>query len=357
MAHNLGTKTKDQVAKTSKVKKEITKTDDTAMVSVVRNIAERPWHGLGTYVEKAMTSQEAIVLAGLNYEVEKQPCYYSKKGKWVPIEDKFVTVRTDTQDQLGLVGARYEPVQNREAFDFFDAIVGKGAAIFETAGALGKGETIFITAKLPKNIKLVKNGKEDVIEQYLFLKNAHDGSGAIVCDFTPIRIVCNNTLNMALSGKTQNRIYIKHTSTAAERLREAHKVMGMIDTVSGYITDVFQKMAVSKITDQKLMEYIAAVMSPGNELISKEEWETKYSSKCVNLTEDIFKYAKENETQLMASTSGTVFGAYNAITGYYQNMKTYDNPTDKMNSMIMSDNGTARKKASKAFSLALQLMN
>jgi len=360
MAHNLAKKTTKQTKNTKNVA-AVTKTkvvdiqDEAAFASVVRDVRERPWHGKGTFVDKAMTSAEAIQLAGLDFKVEKFPVYTKVGKKEHHFEDKFSTVRTDTEDILGLVGGRYQPVQNTEAFDFFDTIVGKGAAIFETAGALGKGETIFITAKLPKHIKLVKDGKEDVIEQYLFLKNSHDGSSAIVCDFTPIRVVCNNTLNMALAGKTANRIYIKHTSTAVERLKEAHRVMGMIDTVSGYINDVFKKMSTTKLNDTQLKEYIAAVMSPQEKMISIGDWEKHYSKKLVNLTDEIFDYAKGNATQLLPTTAGTVFGAYNAITGYYQNMKSYDDADEKMWSMIMSDNGTARKKTNKAFDLALSL--
>ena len=106
MAHNLATKSKAQVEKTSKVKKAVIKTDDTSMVSVVRKIEDKPWHGLGTYVEKAMTSEEAIVLAGLDYKVEKFPVYSNVKGKWSKFPDKFATERTDTGANLGLVGAR-----------------------------------------------------------------------------------------------------------------------------------------------------------------------------------------------------------------------------------------------------------
>jgi phage/plasmid-like protein (TIGR03299 family) len=103
---------------------------------------------------------------------------------------------------------------------FFDAIVGGGGILYETAGALGKGERIFIIAKLPDYINV---GNNDLIEQYLFFTTSHDGSGSITAAFTPVRIVCNNTLNAALR-KQSNSIKIRHTVNAKERLEEAHKL-------------------------------------------------------------------------------------------------------------------------------------
>lgn len=99
------------------------------------------------------------------------------------VPDYFATLRTDTSDVLGVVGKDYQIVQNNEAFSFFDSIVGGNGILYETAGALGKGERIFITAKLPDYIRV---GKEDLIEKYLFLTTSHDGSGSITAAFTPI---------------------------------------------------------------------------------------------------------------------------------------------------------------------------
>jgi hypothetical protein len=112
--------------------------------------------------------------------------------------------QADTDEVLGVVGNDYEVVQNVNAFDFFDAIVGgKDGILYETAGALGKGERIFITAKLPDYIRI---GRDDLIKQYLFLTTSHDGYGSITAAFTPIRIVCQNTLNAALRNHSQESL-------------------------------------------------------------------------------------------------------------------------------------------------------
>jgi len=125
-------------------------------------------------------------------------------------------VRTDTDEVLGLVGRDYNVVQNIAAFGFFDNIVGAGSGIrYETAGCLCRGQNIFITAKLPDYIRV---GRDDLIEQYLFLTSSHDGSGSITIAFTPVRIVCANTLNAAMRHKS-NCIKIRHTARATNKTK------------------------------------------------------------------------------------------------------------------------------------------
>jgi phage/plasmid-like protein (TIGR03299 family) len=166
-------------------------------------VKEKAWHGLGQIVEGYPNSAEALKFAGLDYTVEKRKLFTFDNENQTASEDTeikipeievpnyFATVRTDNENILGVVGRDYEVVQNIDAFSFFDSIVGGDGIQYETAGALGKGERIFITAKLPDYIKV---GNNDLIEQYLFLTTSHDGFGSIAAAFTPIRIVCNNTL-------------------------------------------------------------------------------------------------------------------------------------------------------------------
>ena len=145
------------------------------------------------------------------------------------VKDPYVikTVRTDTLERLGTVGQGYGIVQNTEAFEFFDKIAGKNATIYETAGALGKGETVWISAKLPNYIKVKVNGKRDVTKERLLLANSHDGSGALKVIFTPTRVVCSNTLQMALS-RYINGISIRYTQNIKDRLIQADTVLGIV---------------------------------------------------------------------------------------------------------------------------------
>src|SRR5438046_2382619 len=175
-----------------------TKDGKTSFVAV----GEVAWHGLGTYVEKAMKAEEAIKLGGLDFQVEKRPIQVAG-GKTIP--NFFANVRTDTKDVLGVVSKDYQIVQNHEAFEFFDQIVDSGEAIYHTAGVLGIGERIFVTAKLPEDI-LVRG---EQVENYLLLTSGHNGRSPIQAGFTSIRVVCNNTLTAALSG-LQNKVTIMH---------------------------------------------------------------------------------------------------------------------------------------------------
>ena len=166
------------------------------------SVKEKAWHGLGKIVEQYPTSTEAIKFAGLDYTVEKRKLFtYDSENNTanpdtdiiipeIEVPNYYATVRADTDQVLGVVGKDYEIVQNKDAFTFFDAIVGGDGIMYETAGALGKGERIFITAKLPDYIRI---GNDDIIEKYLFLTTSHDGKSGIIAAFTPIRIVCNNS--------------------------------------------------------------------------------------------------------------------------------------------------------------------
>ncbi len=325
------------------------------------SVKEKAWHGLGQIVEQYPTSEEAIKYAGLDYEVIKSPLF--TQGRTISIGDSgelieandilvpnsFATLRTDTNTPLGVVGTDYHIVQNREAFAFFDAIVGGGDGIlYETAGTLGNGERIFITAKLPDYIR-VGNG-DDITEKYIFLTTSHDGSGSITAAFTPIRIVCQNTLNASLRNMS-NVVRIKHTAGAKQRLENAHKVMGLANTLSNQLQDIFNNWTKVRVTDSEVRKLIQLALCPNKEtLIQLEKGNyDEISTVFKNTVDDAFAYAMISDTQQMDTTKGTLFGAYNAVTGYYQNVRNYKNSEAKLQSIVMG--GTAQLKTQKAFEL------
>ena len=193
-------------------------------VASMAYVGETPWHTLGQHVDgNGMTAQEVITKAGLGYHVDKVPLFAAVSATcMVPVSDKYAMVRTDTNIPLGVVGERYTAVQNVDAFAFFDAITGAGEAMYKTAGALGQGETIWLLAKLPEDIGV----PGDAVQSFLLLCNSHDGSSALTARFTGVRVVCNNTLPLALSGK-QKTVSIRHTSGAKGQLEDAHRVLGI----------------------------------------------------------------------------------------------------------------------------------
>ena len=324
-------------------------------------VKEKAWHGLGQIVQDYPTSEEAIKHAGLDYEVVKSPLYTTgsniiETAQGIEITDNqlhvpnyFANIRSDNNAVLGVVGKDYHIVQNREAFAFFDAIIGGGDGIlYETAGALGNGERIFITAKLPDYIR-VGNG-DDVTEKYIFLTTSHDGSGSITAAFTPIRIVCQNTLNASLRNMS-NVVRIKHTAGAKQRLENAHKVMGLANTLSNQLQDIFNTWAKVRVTDREIRKLIELALCPNKETLTHLEKGNydEISTVFKNTVEDAFAYAMISDTQQMDTTKGTLFGAYNAVTGYYQNVRNYKSGEAKLESIVMG--GTAQLKTQKAFDL------
>ena len=320
------------------------------------SVKEKAWHNLGQIVQDYPTSAEAIRFAGLDYEVEKRKLFSPLSDnnlKNIEVPNYYSTIRSDSNTVLGIVGKDYQIVQNREAFTFFDSIVGGDGILYETAGALGNGERIFITAKLPNYIQV---GKDDLIEKYLFLTTSHDGSGSITAAFTPIRIVCANTLNAALRNQTYT-VRIRHTSNAKQRLEQAHKVMGIADKLSQQLENIFNQWTKIRIADNEVKKLIQYALAPNKEILKnlQQDKNEKLSSCFKNMVESAYQYAMDNPTQLMNTTKGTVFGAYNAVTGYFQNVRNYKNEEAKLTSLLMG--GTAQLKTQAAFNLCLDFAN
>lgn len=324
------------------------------------SVKEKAWHGLGQIVQDYPNSADALRFAGLDYEVVKEDIYttsYNADAQAMDhnkrIKTHYATMRPDTGEVLGVVGKDYEIIQNRDAFSFFDSIVGGDGIQYETAGALGKGERIFITAKLPGYIKV---GREDLIEQYLFLTTSHDGYGSITAAFTPVRIVCNNTLNAALRNHS-NSIKIRHTANAKDRLEQAHKVMGISNQLSIQLETIFNRWTTVKVTDPELHRLIQLAMVPNKEVLDNiEKGQFDELSTCFNnMCNSVFEYAMSSPTQQHETTKGNLFGAYNAITGYFQNVRNYKDGEAKLKSLLYG--GTAQLKAQKAFNLCMDFMN
>ncbi|MBN8879833.1 MAG: DUF945 domain-containing protein [Sphingobacteriales bacterium] len=324
-------------------------------------VQQKAWHNLGQVVSEYPTSSEAIKYAGLDFEVIKKPLYTEGTdilqtangmeivNHKIPVPDRFATLRSDDNAVFGVVGKDYQIVQNKEAFGFFDAIVDGSEGIrYETAGALGKGERIFITAKLPGYIR-VGNG-DDITEKYIFLTTSHDGSGSITAAFTPIRVLCQNTLNAALRNMS-NVVRIRHTSGAKQRLENAHRVMGIANTLSTQLEKIFNQWTTVKITDSEVKQLIQLALCPNKETMEqlKKSNVDDLSTLFRNTVDDAFAYAMTSDSQQMNTTKGTLFGAYNAISGYYQNVRNYKDEETKLQSIVLG--GTAQARTQKAFEL------
>lgn len=210
-------------------------------------VRQAPWHGLGVRVEEAPSSQEALRLSGLDWQVIQQPI---ATVDGTPIPGYRANLRDTDHQVLGVVTDRYRVVQNGEAFAFTDGLLGEGVK-YETAGSLQNGRKIWLLAKLPD--KYIIEG--DQIDPYLVFSNSHDGSGSIKVAMTPIRVVCQNTLNLALSSAKRVWSTI-HVGDLAGKMTEAHNTLLLAEKYMGQLGMEFSRLSKVKLSDQKVLQYI-----------------------------------------------------------------------------------------------------
>ncbi len=279
-------------------------------------VAKPPWHALGTRLAGPANAAAAIKAARLNWTVSKVPLFATKGGASVRVRDTFGVVRDDLWGEedcpvLGIVGKGYTPLQNVDAFSFFDPIVDRKAAVYHTAGALGNGERIWLLAKLPDQIVVVG---DDVADKYLLLSNSHDGQSAVQVKFTPIRVVCQNTLNMALSdGPT---IRVTHTANVQQRLEQAHRLLGIVERGFANLANTFRAMCKLTLDASKLDEYLAEVFpvpkDPENEKAAKRTYEDRSRSR------QLFESGRGND---LPGVRHTLWAAYNGVTEFIDHHK------------------------------------
>lgn len=213
---------------------------------------EKPWHGLGVCVQEAPASEEALRLAGLDWEVQQKPVYVRGGNGFIP--GYKANVRSTDQKVLGVVTDRYKVVQNTEAFAFTDALLGSGVR-YETAGSLQGGRKVWLLARLPR--EYIISGER--ISPYLVFSNTHDGSGAVKVAVTPVRVVCNNTLNLALDTAKRSWSMV-HTGDIKGKIREAEDTLFKAEEYMGRLGAEFGQLRKKKITGQQVTGYIETLL-------------------------------------------------------------------------------------------------
>ena len=297
-----------------------------------------PWHKKGVELDHPATAQEAIVAAKLDWEVKLGKVTAHVDNRVIPIPNQFATVRMDKRVPLGIVGRLYTPIQNIEAFNFFDAIVGEGKAIYHVAGSLGKGETVWILAKLPDDIRIM--GTDDIINKYLLLANTHDGSMSLRMFFTPIRVVCQNTLSAAMSTRKSGAgIALRHFPDIQGRVREAQKTLGIANELYKQLAEAFNLLARHDIDDKWLDDYLEAVMPK-----QKEE----ASARMQNIREGM-KDRFDSSSNILPGIKGTAWAAYNSVTEYVDHFrpipKVEVDPSRKLESIWMGSGAVIKERA------------
>lgn len=209
-------------------------------------VRQVPWHGLGTRVEEAPNSADALRIAGLNWRVIQEEIQVIGGSR---IPNYKANIRESDGSVLGVVTDRYQIVQNEEAFSFTDGLIG-GDVRYETAGSLSGGRKIWLLAKMPST-EIVG----DKTEPYLCFSNTHDGSGAIRVCMTPVRVVCNNTLNLAFQG-TKRSWATKHVGNMSEKMEEAKYCLEMANSYMEGLAKYADKLANTTITTERINEIL-----------------------------------------------------------------------------------------------------
>lgn len=214
-------------------------------------VRKAPWHGLGTRVMEAPASKEALEIAGLNWKVLQEPIYTGTDER---VEGYKANIRDSDRKVLGVVTDRYKVIQNEEAFAFTDELLGEGVR-YETAGSLQGGRKVWLLAHMPH--EYIITGER--ISPYLLFSNTHDGSGAVRVALTPIRVVCQNTLNLALSTAKRSWSMI-HTGDVRQKIDEAKDTLFRAEKYMDELGKEVEALQTKKLTDKKVRDYIEILL-------------------------------------------------------------------------------------------------
>ena len=285
---------------------------------------EKPWHGLGTRVEEAPSSADALRLAGLDWKVLQEPIYIDG-GK--QIAGYKANVRDSDRKVLGVVTERYKIIQNQEAFAFTDSLLGNGVR-YETAGSLQEGRKVWLLARLPR--EYIISGER--ISPYLVFSNTHDGSGAVKVALTPVRVVCNNTLNLALSTADRSWSMI-HTGNIRDKIQEAKDTLFMAEEYMDSLGKEFERLRRQKITDAMVKEYI-------EQLLPMEENVTPVQSKnIIKLREDMRRrYYEAPDLQNVGSNAYRFINAVSDFATHSAPLRRTANYNENLFSRTMDGN-------------------
>ena len=267
-----------------------------ANVESMMYVREKPWHGLGTRVEEAPTSADALRLAGLDWTVDRHDVHLPT-GAVIP--NYKANVRSSDGSVLGVVSDQYKIVQNADAFAFTDALIGGEVPVrYDTAGSLRGGRKIWLLAKLP-DTEIVG----DKTEPYLCFSNTHDGSGAIRVCMTPVRVVCNNTLNIALNGAKRSWS-VRHTGDIQAKLHEARMCLDMANKYMDKLAVYADHLANKTVKDEEIAKILDEMFPVTEESTDREKQNAEKAR-----TEYMVCYFAPD----IAKFKGTAWGALNAM--------------------------------------------
>lgn len=346
------------------------------------SVRETPWHGLGSVIQNAPTIQEGIKLAGLDWEVNVHSTHIklpaaelnSERSENFSLEDVTlddfakVFVRSDNSKVLGIVGPKTYPLQNSKAFDFFQPFIDAKEAALETAGSLCEGQRIWVMAKIQRDNSVIVPGDE--IAKFVLLSNSHDGTTAVRVGFTPIRVVCANTLAMAHADKASKLLRVRHSKDVELNLKNIRETMNLANDEFEATAEQFRLLANQQINASDLKKYVKIVFKMDDSdsemstrsrnildaILAKHEDRTGMVKEMMGMLADskvksnasildtiIANFESGRGTEIK-STRGTLWTAYNAVNEYLNYDRGHNTDT-RMNSLWFGESQRANKLA------------
>lgn len=299
-----------------------------------------PWHGLGEILPDAPTIETAIEKAGLNWEVKTEPIYTrSAQGSVVRCDMAQAVRRSSDESILGVVGPKYHPLQNKQSFEWFRPFLESGECNLTTAGSLHNGRVVWVMAEINRGTVAIE--KNDHIRKFVLLSNSHDGSQAVRVGFTPVRVVCANTLGMSHRDTESRLLRIRHTSRVVQTLNMVRDTVDMMDAEFTATALQFRQLAACKINQKDLRAYVKITVCADSENPTKHE---------LKIVEDCVSRALTGKGNTPANLS--LWTAYNGITEYLSYATAHRSKDARLESLWFGDN---KKMLDDALNNALQI--
>lgn len=288
--------------------------DQTTGTDAIAYIGSTPWHGLGKRItpEQGRDVEYVRIAAGLGFEVQAREIAFRDAEEWKATARGQAIIRTDTGRVLGIVGPNYTPIQNAEAFDVLRPAVEELGLTITVAGALDGGATGWALAKLPHTVDVTDDG--DLVNGYALFRWSHDGTTSLLGDATPIRVVCQNTLNAAARGKQAGIIRVRHTASKDARLEIAQQTVTKLTETLIATGQTFAQLAKRQLSQREVIAFIEAVFPQEGD---------KPSDVIAKRRKTVVELLESGVGAHLANPNGipTAWGAYNAVTEYFDHVR------------------------------------
>ena len=290
-----------------------------------------PWHGLGEKLEDAPTISEAITASGLDWEVGTKDLV-TKDGYDVPAR---ATYRKSDNSILGVVGPRYVPLQNRDAFDWFQPFIDNGECSLHTGGSLSDGQKVWVLAQLNRDPSEIVPGDE--VQKFILLSNSHDGTTAIRVGYTPIRVVCVNTLAAAHQKGVSQMLRIRHTASSKVNLDNVRDIMDNINMQFEATAEQFRFLASKNFNQNDVRQYVKILL--GCDKTHNDDLKTRTRNTIRKVMTTI-----EGPKQDLPGVRGTWWAAYNGFNEYLNYEKGRSN-NNRMESLWFGQGNASNMQA------------